>query len=439
MNINTKSNQTHEGGRTTPATPLQQLKRSVLSCMLWEDTFYEDGVSIAERISQNVAKVTPEQAADVAHEAANKRFLRHAPLWVAVSMLNTENKEMWGKAYDIIPQIINRPDSIGELFALYRMKNAKRPIAYKLKKSLGETLGKFNEYSLAKNDKNSAAYSLQDIIRLTHPTPKTPEQNELFKKIAKDELETPVTWETQLSAGKDKKETFTELIKNRQLGGLAFLRNLRNMIQADVDRETIEYGFNTCQFKKVFPYQYLAAARYAQEYTELLEKAMFKDLKEKEKLPGKTILLVDKSGSMSSGVSKNGEMAAYDYAKSLAILLKEMSDECVIYTFDTYTQLIGDYRGFDLANQMGYADGGTYLWKSVSEVKRQNPQAERIIVLTDEQTADVYNKEDINYKKQYMINLAEYENGISYRPNWIHIDGFSQTVIDYIQEYENQF
>ena len=43
---------THEGAKTTH-TPnkLEALKRSALSCMLWEDTFYEDGVSITQRIS----------------------------------------------------------------------------------------------------------------------------------------------------------------------------------------------------------------------------------------------------------------------------------------------------------------------------------------------------------------------------------------------------
>jgi hypothetical protein len=434
MNINKKTFQTHEGGKATFATPMEQLKRSVLSCLLWEDTFYEDGVSIAERISENVAKVTPEQAADVSLEAANKRYLRHAPLWIAVSMLNTDDKEMWKHSYRIIPQIINRPDSIGELLALYRMKNTKRPLTNQMKKVLGETLSKFNEYSLAKNDKNSAAYSLQDIIRLTHPTPKNPEQNELFRKIAKKELETPVTWETLLSSGQDKKETFTQLIKNKQLGGLAFLRNLRNMIQTGVEREVIE-----CSFKKIFPYQYIAAARYAEDYKKQLETIMIKDLEEKEKLPGETILLIDKSGSMSCAVSAKSEMSCYDYAKALAILMKEITQKCVIYTFNNEIELVKESRGFELEKNMGYPDGGTYMWGSISEVKEKHPEAERIIVLTDEQTADYEIEENKKYPHQYIINLASYQNGVSYKPDWIHIDGFSQAVIDYIQEYEKQF
>ena len=45
---------THEQGPAfAHMTPEQALRRSVMSCMLWEDEFYEDGVSIANFGSQN--------------------------------------------------------------------------------------------------------------------------------------------------------------------------------------------------------------------------------------------------------------------------------------------------------------------------------------------------------------------------------------------------
>jgi 60 kDa SS-A/Ro ribonucleoprotein len=45
---------THEGARARGLTPEQALRRSVLSCMLWEGEFYEDGVQIAGRIHELV-------------------------------------------------------------------------------------------------------------------------------------------------------------------------------------------------------------------------------------------------------------------------------------------------------------------------------------------------------------------------------------------------
>ena len=36
---------THEGARARRFTPEQELRRSLMNCLLWEDQFYEDGVS----------------------------------------------------------------------------------------------------------------------------------------------------------------------------------------------------------------------------------------------------------------------------------------------------------------------------------------------------------------------------------------------------------
>ena len=38
--------------------------------------------------------------------------------------------------------------------------------------------------------------------------------------------------------------------------------------------------------------------------------------------------------------------------------------------------------------------------------------------------------------KVYVINVASARNGVGYGP-WVHIDGFSETVINYIRELEN--
>ncbi len=91
MRMNVKKNvmteQTHEGA---PAygnlTPYQQLRRSMLSCFLWENGFYEDGKTIVDRIVENSLKVRPEQLADLAIEARTKFNLRHAPLLLLVAL-----------------------------------------------------------------------------------------------------------------------------------------------------------------------------------------------------------------------------------------------------------------------------------------------------------------------------------------------------------------
>ncbi|GAH85214.1 unnamed protein product [marine sediment metagenome] len=49
---------THEGGIAARITPIQQLTRSVNSCLLWEQEFYEDDIAISTRIANLAHNVT---------------------------------------------------------------------------------------------------------------------------------------------------------------------------------------------------------------------------------------------------------------------------------------------------------------------------------------------------------------------------------------------
>src|ERR1700759_4552390 len=77
---------THEGAPAAAITPEQALRRSVLACMLWEDEFYESGVTIAERIRTLVPKVEAGKVAALAVEARTKMKLRHVPLLLVREM-----------------------------------------------------------------------------------------------------------------------------------------------------------------------------------------------------------------------------------------------------------------------------------------------------------------------------------------------------------------
>jgi 60 kDa SS-A/Ro ribonucleoprotein len=67
-----KPKQTHEGAPAKHISAEQELRRSVLACMLWENQFYEDGVAIAGRIRELVSKVAAEKVAALAVEAERR-------------------------------------------------------------------------------------------------------------------------------------------------------------------------------------------------------------------------------------------------------------------------------------------------------------------------------------------------------------------------------
>src|SRR5689334_6385164 len=79
---------THEGAPAVPhLKPIAQLRRSVLSCLLWEDEFYEDGKTIADRIAETAALVSGEELASLAVEARKVHNLRHVPLLLLCALV----------------------------------------------------------------------------------------------------------------------------------------------------------------------------------------------------------------------------------------------------------------------------------------------------------------------------------------------------------------
>ena len=67
---------TFEGAPAKRMTDEQALRRSVMSCLLWEREFYEDGAAIADRISDLAAKIAPEKLARIAVEASSQSNCR---------------------------------------------------------------------------------------------------------------------------------------------------------------------------------------------------------------------------------------------------------------------------------------------------------------------------------------------------------------------------
>mgnify|MGYP006153892861 CR=1 FL=1 len=74
------------------------------------------------------------------------------------------------------------------------------------------------------------------------------------------------------------------------------------------------------------------------------------------------------------------------------------------------------------------------MWNMGAAVTAVNQKFkyERLVVLTDEQSHDAVPPPA---GKGYVINVASNKNGVGYGP-WSHIDGWSEAVIDYIQESE---
>lgn len=434
---------THEGGKADRITPYKELRRTVLSCLLWEDGFYESGNATAVRIANLCARVEPIQIAQLAIEARENMKLRHVPLFLAVEL--SKRKGYGGLVTSVLESIIQRADELAEVLSMYwrdkPKENGRRTggaISHRgIKAGIAAAFGKFDEYRLAKYDRANAV-KLRDALFLSHAKPKDETQADLWKRLIAGTLETPDTWEVELSAGKDKKATFERLLSEKKLGGMAVLRNLRNMQEAGVTesliRDRLEIGI-----ERALPFRFVTAARYAPRLEDSLERGMLRAIEGMPKLAGKTGLLVDVSGSMDEKLSAKGETLRVDAACGLAILVRELCESSLIATFSNSVAEVPARRGFALRDAIirSQPHSGTYLAASLEAVSRQPAwqDVNRLIVITDEQSADGIR--EVN-GQAYCINVATNKNGVSYSHGWTHIDGWSEHCIDYIREIESE-
>jgi 60 kDa SS-A/Ro ribonucleoprotein len=435
LNTPTKPIRTHEGAVAQHINSELALRRSVMSCLLWEDEFYESGETIAKRIAELIPKVRPEVVSAIAVEARTKMKLRHVPLKIVREMARIASHKPF--VAETLEQVIQRADELTEFCAIWQKDQGKKPLSKTLsaqaKKGLAKAFTKFNEYALAKYNRDGAI-KLRDVLFLSHAKAKDEEQDALWKRLINGELKTPDTWEVELSASKDKLGSWTRLLAENKLGALALLRNLRNMQQVGVPMAEIRRSLNEMKTERVLPFRFIAAARHAPQLEPELEQAMFRALSEMDKIDGPTAILIDHSGSMQQTVSTKSEISRFDAAAAVAMILREKCSDVRIFTFSDICVEVPPRRGFALRDAICsmVRPQWTLLGAAVQHVYTKFPACQRLIVITDEQSAD---QPSSPHGTGYVINVASARNGVGYGA-WTHIDGWSEAVLDYILQLE---
>jgi hypothetical protein len=426
---------THEGAVAQRVDPKRELRRSVLTCLLWEDAFYEKGNGIAARIADLVKRNQAEDVAALACEARDAMHLRHVPLFLTREL--ARRKGAGALVAETLEHVIQRADEPGEFVALY-WKDRKEPLSAGVKRGLAKAFVKFDAYQLAKYNRDSTV-KLRDVLFLCHAKPKNAEQAETWKRLVENTLESPDTWEVALSAGKDKRETWERLLREGKVGGMAVLRNLRLMLAAGVSPKLIEERLEK-GIARALPFRFITAARHAPKLEEAIEKAMLKGIAGLESLPGVTGLLVDVSGSMNYKLAKKGETTRMDAAAGLAILLREKAEEFAAATFSEKCVTVAPRRGFALRDAIvnSQTHSSTYLKRALEALKASSDWKDvtRVIVVTDEQSHDGILRAWTD--NAYVVNVAPYKSGLSYGNGWTHIDGWSERVLDYIAAIESE-
>jgi len=430
------------------------LRRAVMACLLWEDLFYSSGTDNSENIANLIAQVDPQTVSEIAIEARVAQKLRHVPLYIASEMLKHPKHREY--VSEVLPRVITRADQLTDFLSLYwkvgTKDEKKTAIASQVKKGLADAFHNFNEYKLAKYDRDSKI-KLRDVMRLVHPKPRNAAESELFDKVIKRTLDVPDTWEVALSAGRDKKATWERLILEGKLGALAFLRNLSNMTKAGVDHNIIRQGFESIYSSMLLPLNFTTAAAQVPVFKADIEKMMLKTYAGLPKLTGYTVFVVDVSGSMGSRTSSKSTVNRIDAASAMAVLAANQCENIDIYCtagsdsahMHKTEKIAYPHKGFGLIEQIDQmkrrlGGGGIFTRQCLEFIATQTTKTpDRIIIFSDSQDCDHPAKRVPKPfgKNNYIVDVSAEKHGVNYKGVWsAEISGMSDHFLTYIASLE---
>ena len=479
----------HEGAAAFALTPQLELYAAVATAAL-SDQFYETADTRLLRLRELVARNDPAFVARLAVYAREQLYLRTVPLVLTVELARLHRGD--NLVSRLVARVVQRANEITELLAFYAQANERdgvktlNRLSKQLQKGLALAFNRFDGYQLAKYDR-AGRVRLRDALFLVHPTPRNAEQQVLFDQLVQGTLPTPYTWETELSAlgqqhfasAAERKAAFRAawetLIGSGKLGYMALLRNLRNILEADVSAEAVEQvcARLTDQVavarSKQLPFRFLAAYRevltvqsgYVAVVLEALETAIAHSVANLRGFDAGTRVLVacDVSGSMQQPVSARSKVLLYDVGLVLGMLLQSRCSHVTTGMFGDTWKRISLPRGRVLQNvqefyrregEVGYSTNGYLV---VRDLVQRREVVDKVMIFTDVQLwnstgdGDTLARAWIDYRRTvapnarlYLFDLAGHGTtplDVRAGHGVALIAGWSDKVFDVLQALEN--
>ncbi|GAA4860252.1 TROVE domain-containing protein [Kitasatospora terrestris] len=432
----------HEGGVGFLRDEKSELFLLAVGNLVGQDTFYERG---GDRDDRYTALVRQLAVADPEWTLGLLRWLRHGAHMRTASLVGAAeftrarlDAEAPGHSRQVIDAVLQRADEPGEFLAYWTGRYG-RNLPQPVKRGVADAARRlYDGRSLLKYDTASQGYRFGDVLELTHPSPDPRKawQGELFR-YALDRrhrpeeavppagaalltanralLALPVEQRRAVLTGEDGPErlaaaglTWEALAGWLQgpmdaaawqaiipsMGTMALLRNLRNFDRAGVTDEVAEQVARRIADRgevrkgRQFPFRYLAAYRNAPSlrWSWALEKALGHSLENVPALPGRTLVLVDRSGSMFDRPSAQTQLNRADSAAIFGTALALRAEHADLVEFGTGSSVIELRRGESVLKAVERFGnlGGT---DTARAVRTHFGGHDRVVVVTDEQAS----------------------------------------------------
>jgi hypothetical protein len=434
---------TFEGGRGRERDERSELFLLSIANFVAQKTFYESGEDRDDRFAALVrllAVTDPTWTAGLLAWLRGEGNLRTASIVGAAEYVKAR---LDAGATDgpsnrqVVDSVLRRPDEPGELLAYWTSRYG-RNIPKPVKRGVADAVRRlYSAKSLLKYDTASKGYRFGDILNLVHaaPDPTKPWQGDLFQ-YALDRRHNPdtavvpkslpvlaahrdlmalrpakrrrvvagaqgarrladagITWEALAGwlQGPMDKAAWEAVIPS--MGAMALVRTLRNFDEAGVSDEVaaqvaarISDPAEVARSRQ-FPFRYLSAYQHAPSlrWAYPLEQALGHSLANVPALPGRTLVLVDRSGSMF--YSKLSDRSSLRYADAAAIFgtaLALRAANADLVEFGSTSKPVEFRKGESVLKIIGrFGDlGGT---DTTEAVRRHYRKHDRVLIVTDEQ------------------------------------------------------
>ncbi|MFE4692349.1 TROVE domain-containing protein [Streptomyces sp. NPDC056749] len=439
------ASRTHAGGPAYVREPRDELFLLAVGNFVSQQTFYESGEERDDRYVRLVRRLAVEDPAWTAGLLGwlrNEGNMRTAPLVGAAAYVRARldaGASEGPSNRSVIASVLRRADEPGELLAFW-MSTYGRNVPQPVKRGIADAVRRlYSSRSLLKYDTASKAFRFGDVLNLVHasPDPDKPWQGALFQHAldrrhhperavppASDRVLTAhralreipagerravltgpggaerparagMTWEAAAGwlQGPMDAAVWEALIPS--MGPMALLRNLRNFDEAGIpDEVAAEVAARISDPAVVarsrqFPFRYLAAHRHAPSprWAAPLEQALGHSLAEVPALPGRTLVLVDRSDSMFwDTVSERSGLTRADAAAVFGTALALRAEHADLVEYGWSSAAVPFRAGEPVLDVLKrfHGLGGT---QTMTALRNHFRGHDRVLVVTDEQTA----------------------------------------------------
>jgi 60 kDa SS-A/Ro ribonucleoprotein len=413
------------GGPAYDRPPRVELAALMLTSMV-QDTFYESAdanldrlVSLADRIAVEKGGLQfCAKAALYARHTGNLRSISHA-MAGEVARLRYKHVEAgtWGPRF--FEKIVFRLDDAAEIASYWLTRNAKskpKTLPNAMKRGFRAVLSKAKPDLLAKwNGASTRTLTLRQLAHLVHPSGS---KDSAIYKLRGGKLEAATTHEVVMTkagqagdaeaVAKAKAVGWAELFAKKKIKYMAALRGAKRILRdapecVDALCEKLA-NVSDIEGSKVLPFQLMVARREIEQVSgqgaarviEAIDKGTELSMANLPRLPGRTLVALDVSGSMTGSAGRSyfrgGAIPMLGRAVPFAIALLRASDYAELVTWSDANHPVALVR---LDKNASFDTNGRLIWSSPSlnggtnmdlVFATQTEKWDRIVILTDEQS-----------------------------------------------------